>query len=174
MHRRQDSLALLLLLMTASFFGCASIKVERNIAFDGNDMNSRILHLKIVDNSTSSPDNFDGYINMLWTKDSRKAQAVKSTIDMLRSDLKAYGFQFVDVSEASRIIAQLEIASVRFDPVGGWITDGAVMVYRNRETGEQIGKVIARDTLVTPGLQESFRRITEGTLQLWGIKTPKE
>ena len=173
MCKKQIHLLLRLILITVSFTGCAAIKVERNTPFNGKETNSKILHLKVIDRSTSSPDNVDGYINKLWTKDPERAQAVKGAIEMLESDLKPYGFQFVDSLEASQTIAQLEISSVRFDPVGGWITDGVVMIYRNRETGEQMGKVIANDTFVTPGLQKSFTRLTEGTLQLWGIqKTP--
>jgi hypothetical protein len=154
-----------------SSIGCASINVERNLSFDYNNKNSRIIYLKVIDKSTSSPDNVFNSINLIWTPDSLRAEAIKSAIEILKSDLKSYGFQFVDTLEASRIIAQLEIYSVRFDPFGGWITDGVVMIYRNRKTDEQIGKIKTGGYFITPGLRKCFGRLTESTINLWGIKT---
>lgn len=116
MHMKNKLLLFTTLLSILSFIGCASINVERNLSFDYNNMNSRILYLKVIDKSISSPDNVLNSVNLIWTPDSPRAEAIKSAIEILKSDLKPYGFQFVDTLEASRIIAQLEIYSVRFEP----------------------------------------------------------
>lgn len=174
MHMKNKLLLFTILLIIPSFIGCASLNVKRSIPFDSNNMNSKILYLKVIAKSMSSPGCLINSVNLIWTPDSPRDQAVKSAIESFKSDLKSYGFQFVDVLEASGTIAQLEISSVRFDPFAGWITDSVVMIYRNRETDEQIGNITAGGVFFTPGLWNCFGRLTKGTIKLWGIKTPNE
>ncbi len=96
------------------------------------------FYLEIDDGSKSDPDNIDGYVNLLWMNDAMRAKLVPEYLTYLQSELHANGFSFVSSAENSSVRANLRIKSVRFDPLLGWITDDAKVVYSNTDREQHL------------------------------------
>ena len=157
------------LLATCTACG-ANIEMQRNDpALSGMFSNSK-FYLEFDDGSKSNPDNIDGYVNLLWTNDSTREKLVDEYLKFLQSELQANGFNFVSTAEDSSVHAHLRIKSVRFDPVLGWITDDAQVVYTRTDGGAELGTVVADEIWFTPTIKMVFEALVEGSLRLWGLR----
>ncbi len=154
--------------------GCgANIELQR----DAGDLSGRLVEsqffLAFDDGSESNPDNIDGYLNLVWTNDEKREAVVAEQVDRLLKELQANGFKFVESKDESTVIANLRINSVRYDPVGGWITDDAAIAYVHTDSSEKLGTVIADEVWVTPTLEWVINALVEGSLELWGVSSPE-
>jgi len=162
-------IALSILVVTCS--GCgANIELQRGESELGAEFATSTFYLDFEDGSKSKPDNIDGYLNLIWTSDVTRARLVAKHLQELQSQLQAQGFRFVTTVEESTVRANLQIKSVRFDPVLGWITDDAKIVYASTRDGANLGTVVADEIWFTPTIEMVFGALVEGSLRLWGLK----
>ncbi|MGB5354803.1 MAG: hypothetical protein WBN32_14415 [Woeseia sp.] len=154
--------------------GCgASIELQRSEVALEELLVSTKFYLNIDDGSKLKPDNWDGHINLLWTNDEKRAIVVAENIQFLRTELENSGFDFVENAEDCSVLANLKFKSVRFDPVGGWLTDDAQIEYKSSIDGNTLGTVVADERWVTPTVKMVFNALVKGSLELWG-QTPSE
>ena len=164
----QRLIALAALVATCS--GCgANIELQRSESEQGTELATSTFYLDFDDGSKSKPDNIDGYLNLIWTNDATRAKLVAEHLQELQSQLEARGFRFVATVEESTVRANLQIKSVRFDPVLGWITDDARIVYASTQDGANLGTVVADEIWFTPTIKMVFDALVEGSLRLWGL-----
>ena len=150
--------------------GCgASIELERGDVPLESVFDSTSFYLNVNDGSRTKPDNWDGHLNLLWTNDEKREAVVAKNLEMLLSGLKAGGFQFVDEISDGTVCADLRFKSVRFDPVGGWLTDDARIDYIDLASGETLGTVVADEIWITPTVKMVFEALLNGSLELWGV-----
>jgi hypothetical protein len=162
-------IALSVLVATCS--GCgANIELQRSDSELGTELATSSFYLDFDDGSQSKPDNIDGYLNFIWTNDATRARLVAEHLQDLQSQLQAQGFRFVTTVKESTVRANLQIKSVRFDPVLGWITDDARIVYASTRDGADLGTVVADEIWFTPTIKMVFDALVEGSLRLWGLK----
>ena len=152
--------------------GCApSVELERTADDLSNRLDDSRFYFTFDDGSESAPDNWDGHINLLWTGDEARDRIVAEQVQRLIDELEQNGFAFVEDRGDSTVIANLRIKSVRFDPLGGWITDDASLTYSNPDTDAELGRVVANEAGITPKLKWIINALVRGSLELWGRET---
>jgi hypothetical protein len=172
-HEATSRFAVLAVLLPA-LVGCgANVELQRGPTPLSNLLASSRFYLSVDDRSTSDPDNIDGHANLLWTDELKRAQVVTEHIALLRTELSSHGFTFVPTPEECSVIAHLRIKSVRFDPLGGWLTDDARIVYSAASSGDELGTVVADENFVTPTVQKVFEALVAGSVELWGQASDK-
>ena len=160
---------IVLLFLALSCVGCgASIKLEPGEQPLPEFLPEARFYLTVQDGSDSKPDNWDGNLNLLWTNEEKRAAVVEKNIKMLIDGFEQNGFMFVGSENDGTVIANLEFKSVRFDPIGGWITDDARIAYTDAGTGGSLGTVVADERWTTPTVEMVFRALLKGSLKLWG------
>jgi hypothetical protein len=160
---------LALLFMLSMCAGCgAHIELQRGAVPVDETLDTSRFYLMFEDGSTSKPDNLDGYLNLMWTSDAKRVAVVADHLQYLKTELKAHGFTFVETAEDSTVLANLKIKSVRYDPVAGWITDDARIVYSPTSGGADFGIVVADEIWFTPTVKMVFEALVRGSLELWG------
>jgi hypothetical protein len=158
-------------MLAVTCFGCgANIELQRSDSELATELATSSFYLDFSDGSKSKPDNIDGYLNLIWTHNATRAKLVAEHLQDLQSRLQAQGFRFVTTVEDSTVRANLQIKSVRFDPVLGWITDDARIVYASTRDGANLGAVVADEIWFTPTIKMVFDALVEGSLRLWGLK----
>jgi len=171
---RIPSARLTLSMTLAMCAGCgANIELQRGEVSLSETLDTTRFYLKFDDGSTSKPDNLDGYVNLLWTNDAKRVAIVAQHVEYLETELATHGFIFVASAEESTVLANLRIKSVRYDPIAGWITDDARIVYSPTDGGADLGTVVADDIWFTPTVKMVFEALVRGSLELWG-RTPDE
>ncbi len=120
------------------------------------------------DGTEMAPDNWDGHINLLWTGDESRDRVVVEQIQRFQDELEQGGFAFVESESDSTVTARLRLKSVRFDPLGGWITDDASVTYLRTDGGSELGNVVADEVWITPKLKWVINALVRGSLELWG------
>ena len=164
--------AVLIILLICT--GCGTnIQLQRGEIALEEIFESSEFYLEVEDGSRSKPDNLDGYVNLIWTNDEKRERVVAEHIQLLRTELSKHGFVFVETLEESSVCAALKFKAVRFDPIGGWITDDAQISYTGSKNGEELGTVVANEVLITPTIKMVFESLVIGSLELWG-QTPDE
>ena len=158
-------------MLLATCTGCgANIELQRGDSELSSVFTTSTFYLDVDDGSKSKPDNIDGYVNLMWTNDETRAQLVAEQLQYLQSQLEAQGFRFVTTAEDSSVHAHLRIKSVRYDPVLGWITDDARIVYASTRDDAELGTVVADEIWFTPTIKMVFDALVQGSLRLWGLK----
>ena len=165
------AIARLSLLLTLSMCaGCgANIELQRGDVPLNETLDTTRFYLEFHDGSTSKPDNLDGYLNSMWTNDAKREAVVAEHLQYLKTELATHGFTFVTTAQESTVLANLKIKSVRFDPVAGWITDDARIVYSPTAGGADLGIVVADEIWFTPTVKMVFDALVQGSLELWGL-----
>ena len=159
--------ALLMAVLLCS--GCgASIELQRGDIELDQLFDTSKFYLRIEDGSESKPDNWDGHVNLIWTDEKKRAVVVADHIQLLKTELEKSGFVFVDNTDKSSVIANLKFKSVRYDPVGGWLTDDAKIEYTTTLDGESLGTVVADEIWITPTIKMVFEALVKGSVELWG------
>lgn len=166
-NRRFYVLMFGLLVVFAS--GCATTKIDL-YSGDGYQLPKKSrINFQGPDKLDTAPDNLDGFINLLWTNNEKKKRVVLSEYHKLQERLKQKGTVIENDKSASDITAILFIKSVRFDPLGGWITDGARVDLFQSSTGEKLASIQSGDALITPSLSGTFKRLGDGVIQFLGL-----
>ena len=125
MHHRHTILCLMFSTLPL-FAGCgANIELQKGTTELKETLQVSTFYLELHDGSKSRPDNLDGYLNYLWTSDTRRAALVTKHVVWLKEELAKKGFTFVDNIAEYSVHTELTIKSVRFDPFMGWLTDDA-------------------------------------------------
>ena len=154
------------------FAGCGtSVELQRGDIALEEIFQSSTFYLDVEDGSKTKPDNWDGYTNMIWTNDKKRAKVVSDHIQLLLDRLKEHGFSFVGKIDDSSVRASLKFKSVRFDPLAGWLTDDAQIAYSDTGSGEILGTVVADEIWITPTVKMVFEGLVQGSLELWGQAT---
>jgi len=76
-------------------------------------------------------------------------QAVLAAQDVIFG-LRDIGFEIIDKVEEADAIALFSIATVRHDPLAGWIADKALLIFKENRTGAVICSIKAETQIVTP------------------------
>lgn len=158
--------------MTSLLFltGCApNIKLDRAENDLAGQLTSSQFYFVFEDGTDSAPDNWDGHINLIWTGDEKRDEIVAVQIQRLIDELKQSGFTFVQKKDESNVVAHLKLKSVRFDPIGGWITDDAALTYLTTRDGKEMGSVVADEVWITPKLKWVVDALVSGSLELWRV-----
>lgn len=151
--------------------GCASnTAIERSDEPLQDLFKQTVFHFELDDKSKDKPDNIDGHVNLLWTDDSKRADVVTTNWMELLAKLRTSGFVITRERGESTVHARLKLKSVRYDPVGGWITDDARLEYCRASDGVLLGAVVAKEGLITPTVSSVFESLFDGSLQLWGVR----
>ena len=139
-----------------------------------NDLDGQLetsqFYFVFEDGSESAPDNWDGHVNLIWTGDEKRDEIVAVQIQRLLDELRQSGFAFVQNRSESNVVAHLKLKSVRFDPIGGWITDDAALTYSTTYNGAEMGSVVADEVWITPKLKWVIDALVSGSLELWGLQ----
>jgi hypothetical protein len=142
--------------------------VERSDKGRVAQFDSSRFYFAFDDGSESAPDNWDGYLNLIWTGDAKRDQIVGEQIQRLVDELERNGFIFVESESESTVIMNMTLKSVRFDPILGWITDDAKIAYIDASSDIEMGSVVADEVWYTPKLKWVINSLVEGSLELWG------
>lgn len=76
-------------------------------------------------------------------------QAIMAAQDIMFG-LREMGFETVDKVEDADAIALFSIATVRYDPLAGWIADKALLQFKESKTGSMVCSIKADSQVVTP------------------------
>jgi hypothetical protein len=154
--------------------GCgASIELQRGDIDLAEQFESSKFFLVFEGGSGSKADNWLDDQNLIWTNDEKRKEVVAESILYLIGELEKNGFVFVDTKSGGPVLASLRFKSVRFDPMAGWITDGAQISYLSAENGDELGTVVADEGFITPKVKVVFDALIKGSLELWG-RAPEE
>ena len=161
----------IVLLAVLACVGCASTTeiTPGSIDLKGS-LAASVFYLQFEDGSKGNPDNLDGYANLLWTTDKSRAKVVEAHLADLQARLSAAGFKFTQEPTESNTRACLKLKSVRYDPVGGWITDDASLSYTRNTDNVLLGTVTANERFITPTVNAVFDSLISGSLVLWGVE----
>jgi hypothetical protein len=132
--------------------GCATIKIDRHTLDVNLNFHNKTLSFEELGNVDKLPDNVDGFINLLWTNDEKKKQVIEQHYHLLRARVQYSGVNVVTDSGQSDILGVLLIKSVRFDPIGGWITDGASIELLDSKSNKKLATIRSGDAFLTPSL----------------------
>jgi hypothetical protein len=145
--------------------GCASVRTtppKLNVQLS----QFRRVHLELIDQSQSLPMPWN-WPNLLWTTNDSRQRQVAAAANRLAASLAAQGFELVDRGNNPAAVASLEIDSVRFDPLAGWIADRASLSFRALPAGTEVARYEASGTLLTPTLDRLIDRIVDGVAADW-------
>src|SRR5262245_54145598 len=120
---------------------CANLKVERALTTPPALVVPPTLHLQLIDHSGAAPSWPIDYLNTLWTPDDKRQRRAVQAAAELRRALEERKFVFSDSPNDAQVLAEFEIRGIRFDPIAGWITDGASIEFAMRENRLPIGTV---------------------------------
>ncbi len=149
--------------------GCApSIELDRAADDLPDRFEDSRFYFTFDDGSESAPDNWDGHINLIWTGDEARDRIVAEQVQRLVDGLEQSGFAFVADLGDSTVVANLRLKSVRFDPLGGWITDDASLTYSSAGADTELGRVVANESGMTPKLKWIIDALLSGSVELWG------
>lgn len=161
---------LIVISVVSLLIGCGTTqKITRNIATDNYPTNTSRFYFELIDGSATSADNLDGKLWGLFTTDASARFAAENAIDSFKRIMGRSGFCLVKSRDDSEVIMQLTLKSVRYDPIGGWISDDAWIDYIDSKNGRSIGKVHAKEQFVTPKLETVVGGLFEGSLEFWGL-----
>jgi len=149
--------------------GCgASIELQRGDIDLAEQFESSMFFLVFEGGSSSQADNRIDNQNLIWTNDDKRKEFVAESIQYLIDELEKNGFVFVDTKSDGPVLAKLKFKSVRFDPMAGWITDGAQISYLSAENGDELGTVVGEEGFITPKVKVVLDALIKGSLELWG------
>ena len=170
MNRRQFALVTALTVLPF-LTGCGtSIKLDRADTDLAGQLESSRFFFVFDDGTESAPDNWDGHINLIWTGDEKRDEIVAVQVHRLLHELNLSGFTLVQEQSESNVVARLKLKSVRFDPIGGWITDDASLTFSATVDDENLGSVVVDEVWVTPKLKWVIDALVLGSRQLWGVE----
>lgn len=152
--------------------GCATtVWVESTASMSDQSFREERFFLEFDDRTSTSPDNVDGNINLLWTNKKARTEVVGRSVEELKQKLIDGGFVFVETIDESSVTAVVTLTAVRYDPTAGWLTDDAVLHFIETGSSQSLGTVHADEQLVTPSLNSVIDGLVRGSLDLWGPPT---
>jgi len=73
-------------------------------------------------------------------------------LESLQFEMMSIGFDIVTSESDAKAIVEFFIGQIRYDPVGGWIADQAIVKFRERTTGDIIAIFQAKKQMITPSI----------------------
>jgi hypothetical protein len=75
--------------------------------------------------------------------------------------LMGLGFSVVDNSSAAGAVFDLSLGAIRYDPIGGWIADKAILSVRDRATGQIVKMYSTEGRFITASVDKLVSMLAE-------------
>ena len=125
------------------------------------------IFVELDENFEKTPELPDGFINQLWTNNDKAKIQVIDEVESYKKLLESSRIKVANSKKGSSVTAKIKMRSVRFDPIAGWITDGAKVIFVDSKTSEVIGEVSSGRQLFTPTLNSVFKSLAIATSDFW-------
>jgi len=86
-------------------------------------------------------------------------------LNSLQFELAAIGFQMVGNLSEAQLVGEFSIGQIRHDPLAGWIADQAMLVLKDRTTGNTVALFRAKHGMATPTVNSLVSQIAKAVKQ---------